>query len=84
MRTARITLVAAAVGVGMLGWTMAPAAPAVGTGAVAGGAVETELPLRELVKPNRLRIGTAVDMAALAGDSTYRDRIATELQLYAE
>jgi endo-1,4-beta-xylanase len=78
MRTARITLVAAAVGVGMLGWTTAPAAPAVGTGAVAGGAVETELPLRELVKPNRLRIGTAVDMAALAGDSTYRDRIATE------
>jgi endo-1,4-beta-xylanase len=87
MRTARITLVAAAVGVGLLGWSTVPAtatatatatAPAPATGTVARPSVETDRPLRELVTPNRLRIGTAVDMAALTGDATYRDRIATE------
>jgi endo-1,4-beta-xylanase len=78
MRTTRITLVAVAMGVGMLGWTTAPAAPAVDTGLVADRAPGTDLPLRELVRPNDLRIGTAVDMAALAGDATYRERIATE------
>ena len=81
MRTTRITLVAAAVGVGMLGWTTAPAAPAapaIDAEAVAGRPQATDLPLRELVRPNDLRIGTAVDMAALAADATYRERIATE------
>ena len=83
MRTTRITLVAVAVGVGMLGWTTAPAAPAapaIDAEAVAGRPQASDLPLRELVRPNDLRIGTAVDMAALAADATYRERIAHRVQ----
>jgi endo-1,4-beta-xylanase len=34
--------------------------------------------LGALARQNHLLIGTAVDMAALAGDATYKDRIATE------
>ena len=34
--------------------------------------------LRNLADRNNLRIGTAVDMDALANDQVYRDRIATE------
>jgi endo-1,4-beta-xylanase len=35
-------------------------------------------PLRDLAKRHDLRIGTAVDMAALDSDTTYRDRVARE------
>jgi endo-1,4-beta-xylanase len=35
-------------------------------------------PLRELGKRHDLRIGTAVDMSALANDTTYRARVASE------
>ncbi|MFY1633540.1 endo-1,4-beta-xylanase [Solwaraspora sp. WMMB335] len=44
----------------------------------AGDPPSTEQSLRELVRWNKLQIGTAVDMAALGADETYRDRIATE------
>ncbi len=38
----------------------------------------TDRPLRDLAKPTGLRIGTAVDMSALANDATYRHKVAQE------
>lgn len=35
-------------------------------------------PLRVLAQPLDLRVGTAVDMSALANDATYRARVSTE------
>jgi endo-1,4-beta-xylanase len=78
MKATRIALVAAAVGAGTLGWLTPAAAPTPATNAVAGRAPEVDQPLRELASLNRLRIGTAVDMNALANDATYRDRIGVE------
>ncbi|GIG90810.1 endo-1,4-beta-xylanase [Plantactinospora endophytica] len=42
------------------------------------GAPNTDLPLRLLAKQHGLGIGTAVDMAALAADTAYRERAAQE------
>ena len=44
----------------------------------ATASASSDRPLRELGDRVGLRIGTAVDMTALANDATYRDRIATE------
>src|ERR1041384_4628020 len=38
----------------------------------------TQRTLRELAQPTGLRIGTAVDMNALASDTTYRDTLARQ------
>lgn len=46
--------------------------------AAARGGVRTDLPLRDLAKRHDLRIGTAVDHAALSADAPYRERIARE------
>ncbi|MDG4769473.1 endo-1,4-beta-xylanase [Solwaraspora sp. WMMD792] len=43
-----------------------------------GGPPVTDQSLRGLAKWNKLQVGTAVNMTALAEDETYRDRIATE------
>jgi endo-1,4-beta-xylanase len=46
--------------------------------ATAGRPQPIDLPLRDLAKRHDLRIGTAVDMAALGSDTTYRDLVARE------
>jgi endo-1,4-beta-xylanase len=43
-----------------------------------GGTTKTDQPLRVLAKRNNLLIGNAVDMAALADDTTYRQKVAQE------
>jgi endo-1,4-beta-xylanase len=80
MHAARFALAVAAVGTGILGWLAPGAAPTPDTtgGGGRGRPVETDLPLRDLARSTDLRVGTAVDMTALANDETYRDRIATE------
>ena len=45
---------------------------------VAGHRADADPTLRSLANRSGLRAGTAVDMAALANDATYRERIATE------
>ena len=75
-RVAAVTALAAAV-VGLLNL---PTTSAVPGGLHAGGdrAQPVDQPLRDLAKRHDLRVGTAVDMDALAQDSTYRQRIARE------
>ena len=53
-------------------------ASAAGAGTLTGGTGGTDQTLRALGGRHDLRIGTAVDMAALNADQTYRDRIASE------
>jgi endo-1,4-beta-xylanase len=45
---------------------------------IAGSRHQSDPTLRSLARPLDLRVGTAVDMNALANDATYRERIATE------
>jgi endo-1,4-beta-xylanase len=81
MRAARITLAAVALTVGLLGSATSAtssAAPAVDGATATRRAPDPDRPLRDLADRIDLRIGTAVDMNALANDATYRDRIATE------
>ncbi len=72
MKSARIALIAAVLGTSTLVWLAPSSAP------LGGRAPSIDQPLRDLAKRADLCIGTAVDMNALANDSTYRDRIATE------
>jgi endo-1,4-beta-xylanase len=86
MRSVRIALLTLAVVASALAWPAASASPG-GPGGPGGRDVDAgrshrrpqvDQPLRDLTRGTRLRIGTAVDMDALAADATYRDRIATE------
>ena len=76
MKRSRI-MAAAVVAAAALAW-MGP------SGAVAGGSdrpdrpVTVDQPLRVLGARADLLIGTAVDMAALAADAPYRERVRTE------
>ncbi|MGN9911450.1 endo-1,4-beta-xylanase [Phytohabitans sp. LJ34] len=66
--------------------TGAPAAPVASVPAVPGAILQESATqvaadsktLRELAKRTGMKIGTAVDMSALANDATYNDKVATE------
>lgn len=75
---ARLVLVAMTTAVALL-MLVQVGLPAAATPERGGGwEPPEEQPLRSLADRSGLRVGTAVDMTALADDSTYRDRIAEE------
>jgi endo-1,4-beta-xylanase len=78
MKVASVALFALAFGASTLVGPTTSASTTGDTHSVAGRGQQIDRPLRELARQNHLRIGTAVDMDALANDATYRDRIATE------
>ncbi len=64
---------------GLLGASLAALAPALADGQHSPPFTPiTQRPLRELAHPAGIRIGTAVDMNALASDQTYRETIQRE------
>jgi endo-1,4-beta-xylanase len=77
MKAVRIALVATAVAAGTLTW-LTPSAVPLDDRHSDQRRVQVDRPLRDLAKRVDLRIGTAVDMSALANDTTYRERIASE------
>jgi endo-1,4-beta-xylanase len=79
MKPKRLVLIAAVVSVSTLGWVVAPSTGQTSDRHPGRGRPQViDQSLRKLARPNHLRIGTAVDMDALADDATYRDRIAVE------
>jgi endo-1,4-beta-xylanase len=79
MHAARIALTVAALAAGTVGLSTTVASPAAdSTGSRGRPPAEVDRPLRELAGRHGPRIGTAVDMDALATDATYRQRVATE------
>jgi endo-1,4-beta-xylanase len=62
----------------VIGSTVAAVGRAEPPGTAGGGPVVVDQPLRELARRNDLRIGTAVDVDALAADTAYRERIGRE------